>query len=124
MEFELIEPTKTSRPSLPIGQRKNLQRMKIREFGGHPLLCPLKTLLAYIDRTKHVRRHVDRHFILVTTQIPCKASRETLVHWGKNIMKNSGLENYHVSSSRSASSSSVLLMGLPLDLIVHRVGWL
>ena len=124
VEFELIEPTKTSQPSLPIGQRKNLQRMKIKEFRGHPLLCPLKTLMSYIDRTKHVRCHVDMLFILVTTQIPRKASRETLVHWGKSIMKNSGLENYHVSSSRSASSSSVLLMGLTLDLIVCRVGWL
>ena len=89
VEFELVEPTKTSHPSLPIGQRKNLQRMKIREFQGHPLLCPLKTLMSYIDRTEHVRRHVDKLFILVTTQIPCKASRETLVHWGKNIMKSS-----------------------------------
>ena len=39
-------------------------------------------------------------------------------------MKESGLEEYHVSSSRSASSSSCLLMGLPLDMIVCRVGWL
>ena len=124
VEFELIEPTKTSRPSLPIGQRKNLQRVTIREFLGHPLLCPLKTLMAYISRTKHIRHHVDRLFILVTTQIPQKASRETLVCWGKNIMKESGLEEYHVSSSRSASSSSCLLMCLPLDMIVCRVGWL
>ena len=124
VEFELLENTKTVRPNMSSAQVRNLQRMKIKEFQGHPLLCPLRTLLHYIERTRSRRGHVDKLFVLVTTQIPRGASRETIVRWGKDIMKNSGLESYSVASSRSAASSSVMLMGMRLDTIINRVGWL
>ena len=39
-------------------------------------------------------------------------------------MKNAGLENYSIHSTRGASSTSAFLMGMPIGAIVSRVGWL
>ena len=90
----------------------------------NPLLCPLTTLLAYIDRTKYRRGKVDNLFVLVTTQQPRAASWETIVRWAKEIMKLAGLGTFKVHSSHATSSTSALLMGMPLDQIIAKVGWI
>ena len=97
--------------------------MTIKEFEGNPLLCPFTTLLAYIDRTKFYRGTVSHLFVLCTTQEPRPATNTTIVRWAKDVMKEAGLGSYKIHSSRSASSTSVLLMGMPLDAIITRVGW-
>ena len=97
--------------------------MTIKEFEANPLLCPLTTLLSYIEQTKFRHGNVDNLFVLVTTQQPRAASWETIVRWGKEIMKLAGLGTFKIHSSHAASSTSALLMGMPLDHIIAKVGW-
>ena len=90
VQFQLMKPTNTYSVQ-NAGAVKKLQLMTIKEFEVNPLLCPLTTLLAYIDRTKYRRGKVDNLFVLVTTQQPRAASWETIVRWAKEIMKLAGL---------------------------------
>ena len=123
VQFQLMKPTKTYSVQ-NMGAVKKLQLMTIKEFEVNPLLCPLTTLLAYIDRTKYRSGKVDNLFVLVTTQQPRTASRETIVRWAKEIMKLAGLGTFKVHSSRAASSTSAFLIGMPLDQIIAKVGWI
>ena len=66
---------------------------------------------------------MDNLFVLVTTQESRAASRETIVRWAKEIMKAAGLGTFKLHSSHSASSTSALLMGMPLDQIIAKFSW-
>ena len=124
LQFELKRPTKTfTHKNVKAQAQSNLQTMTIKEFPGNKLLCPLTTLMAYMDRTKFVRRSIDHLFVLVTTSVPHRASQATIVRWCKDILRDAGLGTYTLHSTRGASSTSAFLMGLPLDQIVTKVGW-
>ena len=123
VEFELTTPTKTFNPRNQ-GHTSKLQRITVCKFEGDSLLCPLTTLLAYLEMTHHRRGWVDHLFVLVTTQTPQRATRTSIVRWSKDIMTEAGLDKFPIHSTRSASSTSAFLMGLPLDCIVSRVGWM
>ena len=122
VQFKLTKPTKTF-TARNQNVKSSIQLMKIKEFAGNPLLCPVKTLMAYIEHTRFKRQNVDHLFVLVTTQEPRQASHATIVRWAKDIMRDAGLQSFNIHSTRGASTSSSLLMGLPLDNIVKRVGW-
>ena len=98
--------------------------MTIREFSANILLCPVATLLSYIERTKCRRGKIDKLFMLMTTQEPRPATQTTMVRWAKEVMQEAGLGQFRIHSTRSASSTSALLMGMSLDDIVSKVGWL
>ena len=122
VQFHLQKPTKTY--SVQSERRgKKLQLMTVKEFTGNSLLCPLTTLLAYIDRTKYKRGAVDNVLLLMTTQEPRAACVVTVVLWAKNVMTSAGLGEYKVHSNRSVSSTLALLMGMPMDVIIDKVGW-
>ena len=122
VQFKLTKPTKTF-TARNQNVKSSIQLMKIKEFEGNPLLCLVKTLMAYIKCTRFKRQNVDHLFVLVTTQEPRQASHATIVRWAKDIMRDAGLQSFNIHSTRGASTSSSHLMGLPLDNIVKRVGW-
>ena len=119
VQFKLTKPTKTF-TARNQNVKSSIQLMKIKEFEGNPLLCPVKTLMAYIEQTRFKRQNVDHLFVSVTTQEPRQVSHATIVRWAKDIMRDACLHSFNIHSTRGASS---LLMGLPLDNIVKRVGW-
>ena len=125
VEFDLPKLTKTftAKSSHKLSCSR-LQYMKILPHQANPLLCPLTTLLCYIECTKFRRGDVDELFVLVTQQQPKHASQTTINRWVKNIMRDAGLESFSIHSTCGASSTSAFLMGLPIDQIVSRVGWL
>ena len=64
VQFQLLKPTKTyTAKTAPLSTK--LQLMTIREFEGNELLCPLTTLLSYIERTKFKRGQVDMFLFYV-----------------------------------------------------------
>ena len=112
LQFELKRPTKTfTHKNVRAQAQSNLQTMTIKEFPGNKLLCPLTTLMAYMDRTKFVRHSIDHLFVLVTTSVPHRASQVTIVRWCKDILRDAGLGTYTLHSTRGASSTSAFLMG-------------
>ena len=122
IQFRLNKPVKTF-TARNRNVKSKAQLMTVKEFEGNPLLCPVKTLLAYIQRTKFKRLSVDHLFVLVTTQEPRRVTAQTIVRWAKDIMLDASLTVFNVHSTRGAGATAGLLMGLPLDEIVSRVGW-
>ena len=125
LQFELKYPTKTfTHKNVGVtGKGNKLQITTVKAFSENKLLCPLTTLIAYMDHTKYVRQSVDHLFVLVTTSVPRCASQATNVRWCKDMLQDAGLGTYSLHSTRGASATSALLMGLPLNQIVARVGW-
>ena len=121
VEFTLLNPTKTYNHKTCKGAKK-LQIMTIKPFSGNPCLCPLDTLMTYIECTKPMRQMVNKLFVLVTS-VPRPAPQTTIVCWAKNIMRTAGLDTQTIHSTRGATSSAGLLLGLPLAQIVSCVGW-
>ena len=70
------------------------------------------------------RQQVDNLFVVVTTQEPCAAHQATISRWAKAVMQDASLGQFCVKSSCSAASTSALLMGLPLDMVISKFGWL
>ena len=121
MSFELEKPSKMVNWK-NVKELKGLQTLTVRKFDGDPKLCPLNTLLCYIERTKHFRGDVDAIFVLIR-QPPCPARPQTIIRWCKAIMAKTGLAQFDVRSTRSLSSSKSLLLQMPIDKILSKVGW-
>ena len=90
VRFHLQKPTKMFKPNTSKFNSK-LQIMSVKEFQGNKLLCPLTTLLDYIDHTKFKRGKVDELFVLMTTQVPRHAHQYKIVRWAKDVTQEAGL---------------------------------
>ena len=119
--FTLAKPTKTFTMKSHIAQR-NLQKLTLKKFSANPALCPTTTLAAYIDRTKSFRLGLDKVFVLASP-IPTPAKFATLSRWAKCLMKEAGLGNFTIHSTRGSTATCALLMGMPVNQIVRNVGW-
>ena len=122
LQFILIEPTKTFNRK-NYAKSQGLQRMPIRKLEGNKLLCPMTTLLAYMERTKDFRQKITKLFILITSGPPHPVSKASLIWWSRIIMKSAGLGKFTMHSTHSASASSGLVMGIPFDELMSKVGW-
>ena len=80
VQFRLRKPTKTF-TGRNTNVKPKIQLKTIKELDGNPLLCPMKTLMAYIDCTKFKRQNVEHLFVFVTTQEPRRATQQTIVKW-------------------------------------------
>ena len=69
VQFQLTKPSK-SYTACNCNNSKKLQIITIKAFEGDWLLCPLDTLMAYLEKTKYRRDEIDNLFVLVTTQNP------------------------------------------------------
>ena len=122
LEFVLQHPTKTFNMK-NYRTAQGLQTMSICKFEGNPLLCPMTTLLAYIEHTRGYRKSVSKVFVLVTSGSPRPASKATLICWRRSILNGVGLGRFTMLSTRSASASTGLVMGVPFDQLMAKVGW-
>ena len=123
-KFTLEKPTKTYNSKTFKVLRRDHQIFEIQTFPHNELLCPVKAIDDYIEMTKPYRPDdMDDLFILVTVQKLWAATRQTLSRWGKEWLTQACLGTT-VSSIRSASTTSALLMGVSLDEILSRVAWL
>ena len=94
-------------------------------FNKYPVenICVVRHVRKYIDMTKEIRND-DSFFI--SFQKPHKnVSTETISRWIRLALKQSGVdtEKFKAHSTRSASASAALSQGVPVDIIMGRVGW-
>ena len=119
--FTLPKPTKTYNAK-NYKVRKDLQQLVIPRLAEDVALCPMTAMLDYLARVKPVRRDIESVFILFQDKSR-PASSQTISRWAKDILKACGLPDFGMGSTRSASASNALLMGIPLDEILGTVGW-
>ena len=102
-----------------------LQELTIRSLPGSPQICPVKTLKDYIRLSNPFRKGVDKLFILPGIGYHSGPAHQiTIVRWIKNHFKAAGLGEFSVHSTRASASTNALLLGMSVDDIVAKVGWL
>ena len=121
ISFRLSHPTKTFTDNNCDFGVMGLQTLVLRKFHD-PKLCPMQAVLDYIHRTEGVRGSISKLFLVVGPHVKA-ASSQSVTRWTKQILINAGLGQFTVHSSRSASASCALLLGLPIDSIINQAGW-
>ena len=121
ISFRLSHPTKTFTDNNCDFGAMGLQTLVLRKFHD-PKLCPMQAVVDYIRRTEGVRGSISKLFLVVGPHVKA-ASSQSVTRWTKQILINAGLGQFTVHSSRSASASCALLLGLPIDSIINQAGW-
>ncbi|KAI2661076.1 ORF V: Enzymatic polyprotein [Labeo rohita] len=119
-------------PTTPFrDQVVNLQALPLEEADpASALLCPVRTLRIYVDRTRHFRR-TEQLFVCFGGQQKGNAvSKQRLVHWVVDAIslsyQNQGEPcplGVHAHSTRSVASSYALAHGASLADICRAAGW-
>ncbi|KAH9631119.1 hypothetical protein HF086_008621 [Spodoptera exigua] len=93
-------------------------------FEQQPEICPGKALLAYLEKTRLLRKDVDSLFI--SLKKPYRAvGPQTLSRWIKETLGDSGIDVtiFTAHSTRHAATSAAHNLGINLDLIRKTAGW-
>ena len=86
-------------------------------------LCPMKTTVAYLARTKYVDRDPQ---LFLSTKAPFNpVTSATIGTWIKDILKAAGvdIEAFKSQSTRSEASSGAAIRGASVEDILHRGQW-
>ena len=108
---------KQSRPGFHVGE------LILPAYPMEQGLCVRNTYLAYIKRTKPLRRCTA---LFITTQRPHgRATRDTLSRWVKQVLQCSGvdLSVFSPHSIRGAATSAAAANKVPLATILKTAGW-
>ena len=96
--------------------------LDIAFFRHDPVLCPVTSIQAYLDKTGPICGEIKASFIVLVGTIQ-PATKMTLNRWARSFMKEAGLGNFSVHSNLSTTATLGLLTGIPLDELISRVGW-
>lgn len=116
--IKITDLIKTSRPgtcqpliSLPF----------IRE---NPSICPALALKTYIERTRDLRKN-NEHLFVGIRKPHNKVGTQTLSHWVKKVLQDSGIDIsiFGAHSTRSASTSAAHRSGVNLEVVRKAAGW-
>ena len=121
--FHLCQLTKNF--NFRTAKRPKLQELTIRSLPGSLQICPVKTLKDYIRLSNPFRKGVDKLFVLPGIRYHSGLAHQiTIIRWIKNHFKAAGLGEFSVHSTRASASTNALLLGMSVDDIVAKVGWL
>lgn len=97
-------------------------------FTAKPEICPVKTLMHYIEVTKGLRTNdnYSSDYLFITFKKPHRrASCQSISRWLKRVMSDSGIDinRFSAHSTRHAATSCAHREGLSVDSIIRAVGW-
>lgn len=118
MYFRLKHLLKHNRPGDP------LDTIVVPAYPQEQTLCPLQTVLDYLERTKMVRRKQDQ--LLLITRAPfTPAARDTVSTWTKQILPEAGIDtdHYKAHSTRGATTSKVTLLRIDINVLLKQASW-
>ncbi|EYC06132.1 hypothetical protein Y032_0078g1208 [Ancylostoma ceylanicum] len=92
-------------------------------FPDDPRLCPVKTLVAYLEATECIRKGENR--LLISYSRPHRAiTASTVGRWIKWVLREAGVDtSFTAHSTRSASTSKAMREGVSLALIMKAASW-
>lgn len=93
-------------------------------FSQKPQICPAKTLLAYLDKTRGLRR--DCNYLFISHRKPhAIVGPQSISRWIKSTLDECGVDVsiFSAHSTRHASTSRARLLGLSVDTIRKTAGW-
>ena len=115
-EFSLPTHVKNSRPGHPA------RKFIFMAFPENPKICVIRSLIAYVDRTKGLRKSTQLLVSFISTH---KAiSSQSVSRWLSRALRMAGIElKYTGHSTRGASTSAAAAAGLSADLILEAADW-
>ncbi|XP_064631964.1 uncharacterized protein LOC135490622 [Lineus longissimus] len=108
---------KTTKPG------RHRKAIVLKEFTDRPDLCIVDTLRHYVSRTDDA---CTDGALFISYVKPNKAvSRDTLSRWVSCSLRDSGVDitSFSPHSCRSASTSKMKAIGVPIDDVLHCGGW-
>lgn len=93
-------------------------------FNENTAICPCKTLIDYMEKSKRVRG--DQTNLFISYRKPHKVvGSQTLSRWTKSILESCGIDVsvFTAHSTRHAATSKAHKLGVNLDLIRKTAGW-
>lgn len=102
----------------------NLARVLILPRYQEKTLCVVSCLEEYLRKTANLRLgNRSQKLFLCYVKPHGAASKDTISRWLKDVLKDSGINNYAAHSFRGATSSAMYKYGIPLDDILSAAGW-
>lgn len=120
IEIMISDHIKTS----ALGKRQPL--LIVPFYNQNPNICPARCLYDYIERTKQLRNDYSNDSLFISPKMPHQpVSSQTISKWIKGILRESGLDIsiFTAHSTRHASTSAALRLGVSIDLIRSTAGW-
>lgn len=121
VEIVITDILKTSAPG------NSGLKISLECFVNQPEICPVKTLLQYLQATSQLRVGEDSlNYLFITFKRPHKkASCQSISRWIREVMRESGIDTSKFSShsTRHAAASRAHRVGLTVDSILKAVGW-
>ena len=98
--------------------------IQLNAFFSEPKLCVVKCLKEYINRTANLRKGI-RYLVLTTTNPIKPASHDTIARWVSDVLSDAGVDVscFKPHSTRSASSSKLISLKVPIDQVLTKAGW-
>ncbi len=117
MTIKIDEIQKTTRPG------HHINNIVLQNFAPDKRLCIVTYTKEYLKRTKPIR---NSEYLMIGTQKPYKQiSKDRLGKWIKNVMGCAGIDTkiYKPHSTRSASTSKLNQINIPIHEIMAKIGW-
>ena len=105
-------------------QGKPIESFFFPSFPQNPILCPVRTLSVYLDKTNQVRGSETKLFLSFIK--PHKAvTSSTIARWLRTILEQAGIntEIFSAHSTRGASASAAARGGVTLEDILKAANW-
>lgn len=118
--IKITDLIKTSRP----GACQPLIRLPY--IHENPSICPALAVKTYLDKTQSLRHGLPNEHLFIGIRKPHKnVGSQTLAHWVKKILKDSGIDIslFGAHSTRSASTSAAHRSGVNLEVVRKAAGW-
>ena len=117
--FQLIgnlKHTKQGKPNKPL---------IINAFAPDENICPMKTVMLYLQKTKEYRTEQNSQVFLTTVKPHKPARKATIASWILKELGKVGVDTsqYTAHSTRASSSSKVDQKGTPREIILERGNW-
>jgi hypothetical protein len=91
-----------------------------------PIVCPVKTLKEYIERTNEFRTETNCNRLLVAVIPPHKpVSSNTVSRWIRSVLNSAGVDTdvFGAHSTRGAAASKAAVNGLSIEAILRAGSW-
>lgn len=112
MSFKLSHMLKHNRPGDP------LDTLMVPTYPKDALLCPVRSVRAYVKRTLKYRKYDQ--LLLITRPPYTPASRDTISRWTKQVIHYAGVDTdrFGSHSTRGAATSMATFLGIDTNVLI------
>ena len=116
VKFTIAGLSKTRRSGPP-------REVEYSRFADNLKLCPVTSLLSYVDRTKEKCTNKEFKLFLALKKPHMSVSTGTIFRWLKEMLRMAGINNYTAHSIRAASTSAARSKGISVRDILRTGNW-